>query len=376
MNIKLKPVLLQLHLWLGLILCIPLVLLGISGTLLVFERSIEGAHHAQAGQAQPVAKIIAAARKAAPENMMPTLYVPPTGQGDAATVRFAAAGRGQRGPSGGAQLFVDPVTLKTVVAAPAGFMRQVHMLHGNLMIPGHDGRSIVGWLGVVMLGMGFSGLYLWWPRPGRLRAAFTVSRGAKGLRLHRELHGAAGIWGLIVFIVVSFTGVDLAFPETIAAAVGTVLPGAEVRPLPAPAVTPIPGGSAVDIDQAIALAIQTVPDSELRSIGLPMGTNQPYRVGLVRTGTGQGAPVITVFVDPWAANVLEIRDPAAYRPGLRLIAWQHAIHSGAGLGGLWRVLVGLSGLLPALFAVTGISMWLLKKRNRRRVRATSLAAAE
>jgi uncharacterized iron-regulated membrane protein len=362
---KLKPFLLQIHLWLGLILCIPLVLLGITGTLLVFERAVVGGHTARHGPSQPVAAMIAVARNAAGETMQPVLFVPPPEPGDLATVRMTA-GRGQKG---GAQFFVDPVTLETTAPAPGGFMRQVHMLHGNLLIQGRDGRSIIGWLGVVMLAMGLTGLYLWWPRPGRWRAAFTISRRARGVRLHRQLHGAAGIWGLAVFVTVSFTGVDLAFPETMASAIGRVLPGAEMRPLPAPKV--MPDVNAIDIDRAIALAVDAVPGGELRAVGMPTGPDQPYRIGLVRAGTGQGAPFITVFVDPWTARVLEIRDPATYRPGLRLIAWQHAIHSGAGLGLLWRIAVGLSGLLPALFAITGIAMWILKRRNRSRTMAVA-----
>jgi hypothetical protein len=62
-----------------------------------------------------------------------------------------------------------------------------------------------------------------------------------------------------------------------------------------------------------------------------------------------------------------------------MMAWQRPIHSGAGLGPLWHLLVGLSGLLPALFAVTGISMWLLKRKAKRRTDAArniSLMAAE
>jgi uncharacterized iron-regulated membrane protein len=38
------------------------------------------------------------------------------------------------------------------------------------------------------------------------------------------------------------------------------------------------------------------------------------------------------------------------------------MHSGQGLGPIWKVLVFLTGLLPALFAVTGILMWLKRRR--------------
>src|SRR3546814_4659864 len=84
---------------------------------------------------------------------------------------------------------------------------------------GRDGRSIVGWLGIAMLVLGSSGLVIWWPKSGQWKAAFMVRRTAKGLRLHRELHGMVGIWSLVIFMVVSFTGVYLGFPQQTAAAI-------------------------------------------------------------------------------------------------------------------------------------------------------------
>ncbi|NDC64945.1 MAG: PepSY domain-containing protein, partial [Planctomycetia bacterium] len=60
------------------------------------------------------------------------------------------------------------------------------------------------------------------------------------------------------------------------------------------------------------------------------------------------------------------RDPRSYTLGETIMAWQHALHAGEGLGWTWKILVFLSGFLPPLFAVTGVSMWLIKRRNRRR----------
>ena len=46
----------------------------------------------------------------------------------------------------------------------------------------------------------------------------------------RELHGMAGIWGLVVFLTVSFGGVYLAFPETRAQrSIDPVLPARDLR---------------------------------------------------------------------------------------------------------------------------------------------------
>ncbi len=67
--------------------------------------------------------------------------------------------------------------------AMSGWVRFFHDLHGHIFIPGGLGREIVGWLGVAMLVLGCSGLYLWWPKPGQWKQAFMVRRTAKGLRL-------------------------------------------------------------------------------------------------------------------------------------------------------------------------------------------------
>ena len=55
-----------------------------------------------------------------------------------------------------------------------------------------------GWLGVAMLALGVTGLVLWWPKRGQWKYAFLVRRTAKGLRFHRELHAATGIWIFVV----------------------------------------------------------------------------------------------------------------------------------------------------------------------------------
>jgi uncharacterized iron-regulated membrane protein len=283
-NLSMRKTLQFLHLWLGLILCVPLVLVGLSGTILVFEKTFAPAQHrTAAGAPQPIAAIVAAATKAAPDHQTASLFIAPT-DGGTAIVRFSQADRGG-GPGFGAQIAVDTVSLEIInTGAGRGFMRQVHMLHSNFLMSGRTGRSIIGWLGVVMLVMGVSGLVIWWPRPGRWAAAFKVGRGARGVRLHRELHGATGIWSLVVFIIVSLSGVYLAFPETVAGATGIILPGAEVRPGPPPRVAPGKGGIPIDADQALALAIVAVPDGTLKSIGLPIRSDLPYRIGLTRDG--------------------------------------------------------------------------------------------
>ena len=78
--------------------------------------------------------------------------------------------------------------------------------------------------GLAMLALGISGLILWWPGRKRWRAAFLVKRGARGLRLYRDLHNAIGIWTFVVLMTVSFSGVYLVFPQTVGAGIKRLLP--------------------------------------------------------------------------------------------------------------------------------------------------------
>jgi uncharacterized iron-regulated membrane protein len=65
-----------------------------------------------------------------------------------------------------------------------------------------------------------------------------------------------------------------------------------------------------------------------------------------------------------------VLDPRKFSIGERILAWQHALHAGEALGGAWKILVFLSGLLPPLFVFTGISMWWIKRGRRKSPVAT------
>lgn len=395
----------QLHLWVGLILLLPLVMMGITGAVLVYAHDIEhllgqgDPPVKTAGEWQSAAKLIEAAKAANSEpGRIPIAVRWPIEVGEPAAVRLSRPGmanerpqfRGgqqggqQGGPATGApaqgrvptqspfagslQILIDPVSLQVLQTQQAmtGWVRFFHDLHGHIFIPGGVGREIVGWLGVAMLVLGCSGLYLWWPKPGQWKAAFLVRRKAKGLRLNRELHGAVGIWSLVIFMLVNFTGVYLAFPQQISAAVNTVWPGRDMRAAMFQArVEPMRGTAPMDVDEAVELARARVPGTRFLNAFLSVRPDQALRVGLIRPGHEEGAPIITVIIDPYRKSVVDVFDPQAMSTGEKIIAWQRALHYGIGLGGVYKFLVFVSGVIIPIFAVTGFLMWWIKRRNRR-----------
>jgi uncharacterized iron-regulated membrane protein len=367
----------QIHLWAGLILCIPFVVLGLTGSILVFQDGLNRIFGPSAdrgtagGAARPASDIIAAARAAAPAGFVPIAYTAPAAPGALASVRLTPPGRSGPGTEV-VRIRVDPVSLTTITESQNSLLRQIFYLHSTLLMKNREGRQLVGWLGVIMLVMGVSGMVNWWPRPSQLRSAFSVSKEARGFRLYRELHGAAGIWGLAVFLTVSFAGVDLAFPEAVRSAVDRVLSARDLRARAAAIrAEPIIGAEPIGVDNAIVLAKTAAPDAELAMVFLPTRSDQPFRGGLLRVDQERGAPMISAFVDPWARRVIEVLDPRQFSIGERILAWQHALHAGEALGWAWKILVFLSGLLPALFVFTGASMWWI-----RGIRRQSPVAAE
>jgi uncharacterized iron-regulated membrane protein len=404
---------------------LPLIMMGITGAVLVYAHDIEhllghGEPAARtAGDWRSPSELIAAATAANKEpGRIPIAVRWPIEVGEPAAVRLSRPGmaneRGQfrggdrpqvdrqqggqaqgqpqgqaqgrvptRSPfAGSLQILIDPVSLELLETQQAmtGWVRFFHDLHGHIFIAGGLGREIVGWLGVAMLVLGCSGLYLWWPKTGQWKAAFTVRRTAKGIRFNRELHGAVGIWSLVLFMVVNFTGVYLAFPQQISAAVNTVWPGRDMRAAQFQArVEPVRGATAISLDEALALAKDRVPDARFLNAFLPTRPDQALRIGMIRPEHGEGAPTITVIIDPWRKTIVDVFDPRTLSTGESIIAWQRALHYGQGLGGGYKFLVFVSGVIIPIFAVTGFLMWWLKRRNRRageRAKAAILAAAQ
>ncbi len=356
----------RIHLCLGAFLSLPLAMIGLTGSLLVFEPELSpsrGFGPASDGQSQSFTSMVEAARGSAREGLKPSLVVAPATQGDLAEIRFSDPAR--PGP-GGLQVFVDPVSLdvRGTQQGGDGWLRTMFFWHANMMMRDRSGREIGGWFGVVMCVLAVTGIIMQWPKRRRWRQAVTISGKSRGYRLLREVHGAIGFWSWLVLLIVSFSGVWLSFPQAFngwAASMGV----RDLRPGIAAGgkIATGEGLTPLNADGVAALAMNAAPGKPLRGISIPARADQPYRVTL-----GEPHSLATVaVVDPYAQRVTELRDPATYSLAERIVASMHAIHDGSGLGVWWRALVFFSGLLPALFAVSGILMWIGKYKNRRRM---------
>jgi uncharacterized iron-regulated membrane protein len=368
------------HLWTGILLSLPFVLLGLSGSILMLqpEEPKWSMPHARArGEAQTIEAILAAAASQLPDARATRIDLP-EGVGEPATIRFEPQDGDAGGNYRGDLVFVDPVSLEILGQMerprPAQLFGIMRTLHATLYVRTISDRSFVGWMGIALIFICISGIVLWWPRPGQWRHAFGVKLGARGFRLHRDLHSAVGFWTMLVLLVVSFSGLYLAFPRTFRDGVGLVLPLGQV--FSEPETSAPPASLPLDLDAAVALALSVIPDAEARSVQMPSRRGGVMVMTFAPKGYGARAPEITVSSDLDAGRISYVDDPRAYAVGERVVTWQRWLHSGFGLGLVWRVLVFISGFLPLFLAVTGIWMWALKRNQRAKVseEAVSIAA--
>ncbi len=274
---------------------------------------------------------------------------------------------------------VDPASAKVLDVRPApynAFIGLMHDLHGRLLIPGREGRQVVGWLGVAMLLLGMSGIVIWWPKRGQWSTGFRIRQNARGYWLYRDLHGAAGIWGLVVFLIVSFSGVAIAFPDTVrgivtlgmAQSVGRT----NIRFAQRPHSRTNQGRKAARPRWRCRAGEGALSRCRYSKHRRSRQTQRRVARDVRQHGDG---PVSTAYVDPWRKQIFAMRNVPGDTTDT-FMAWQRPLHQGSGWGGLWRILVFLSGLLPSLFVTTGIVMWVKKRRARGRVRVLASARTE
>jgi uncharacterized iron-regulated membrane protein len=351
---------LNIHLWLGIGLAVLLVPIGLSGSLLVWHDHLDAAvapsrYAATSGPMLPASALMDAASEKAGSEFRPWIVRFPESAGwpVVVSVREARAERGVRPRV--LAVYLDPPTGRVldVVNFRVSLIGFLHRFHENLTIPEYSGRAIVGWAGVAMLILSLTGIYLWWPRNCRFLLGLRWRRGPT---LSLNLHHLFGFWIAIPLTVVSATGIYLGFPQQARDLLSRVAPltpqqrgGFNVPLLRTVNLTP---------DAALLAALNAEPGSQAAAIFAPTQQNNAWRIQLRTPDT---AAVTTIMVDDKSGAASKM----AQLGGDRIALWIRWIHEGSHSGTIWQAIVFICGLLPTLFTITGVLIWLRSRRIRR-----------
>lgn len=379
---------LSLHRYVGLVAGAVFVIVGLSGSILAFRAEIDEWLNRDLktvslpaegnGSYRPLDEIIARSEAAAPANGTAVfMHFPKSATGYFDVIYSATAAPsegGERHADRIYQVFVNPydaaVIGQRLIVDPENhfsepFTNIITHLHYTLL-QGEIGETVVGFVGLFLFVSVASGVYLWWPRNGKWRQAFTIKRGASGERLVLDLHKTTGVYVAVVILVMAFSGVYIIFMPQVGALVG-LFSSVSAHMIPDDLQSdPAQGRAPIGADAAVAIVDRLFPSGQLMSLGLPNGPAGVYVVGKrADDEVGRSEPARRVAVDQFSGRILKIQDPHDYTAGERFLEWQYPLHTGEAFGDLGRAFICVFGLVPALLYATGVARWLQKRRMRR-----------
>jgi sulfite reductase (NADPH) flavoprotein alpha-component len=359
MPVLFKRILFRIHWICGLAAGIVLALVGVTGALISFEsellKVLNPAMHVNAeGRGVPKTPdmLIAAARAAYPDSTPRGI----TWDGDSEPVTIRMA----KGRERGEQVAVDPYT-GAVLGVPrgTGFFEGAEQLHRNLAA-GPVGKQIVGASTAMLVVLTLSGLYLrWLRRPRSLSAWFAFDLKLNGRAFMWRLHAVAGTWLLLFYLVAALTGLWWSYDFYRAAVnrmAGVTTP-ARRSPQTGESPPPLP------IDRAWLAFRNAVPEATRATVALSGKSDAPLEIRYLTAASPHDRAFSTLKVDAISGEIAA-REPYADLPaGRRFVSSMFPLHSGSFFGTPGRVLVALAALLMPFFAVTGIWLWMLRRRS-------------
>lgn len=365
------------HWAIGLFAGFLFALMGLTGSALVFYQAIDEWLNVErlttsgSGSYRSFDEMAAAAQRAKPDVPGPYgLFLPQDRRG-VVTAWFKAPGD-VRVDGQDREVTIDPYSAEVLSRdriwgeTAVSF---VYELHKGLWL-GRTGEVIVGLLACLLLLSIGTGLYLWWPRRGRLRQALTVQSKGSVIRRHYDVHKLSGLAGTPVLIVLACTGLYLTFPEYVVPTIRWFVPIPEEADVYS---TIGVGGVPLSVDRAVAIARDRFPAGELKWIGLPQQAEDVFQIGLrqpgeVRRTSGESI----VWVDQFSGAIVNVRDWQTLTPGETVLAWLFPLHNGEAFGLIGRWIVFAVGLTPSVLYGTALRMWWLKKQAHRRQQSRPL----
>ena len=240
------------------------------------------------------------------------------------------------------------------------------ILHFN-MFAGDAGHTVVGVAGLVLVLITLTGVWLWWPAFRRLAFGFRIRWTRPFFVVNYDLHRVVGIVSLPLVLLVSLTGAMLVFYEVggrLVHALFFTTPEAVVAAQRAPVSRPLVDlRLPLSLDAAAALATTLAPGARASSMYVrdidtvkvwlrTPGDTRP-NVGSwhawVDRRTGQVTSAMLPESTPLAAHADE--------------TWVIALHYGTYGGEVVRLIYLIGGLTPVALLVTGVTHWLLRRRE-------------
>lgn len=254
---------------------------------------------------------------------------------------------------------VDPYSLEITSSRIWGdyFVTWVFDLHYQLLM-GEIGKSFIVIVGILLILNLFAGLYLWFPKSIQaFNHALSFKMTAHPMRKNYDIHKLVGVFSLVLLLAIAFTGALLGRADWFNPVINQISVIESYKPLP----LKIENSSPISADDVIAIAKAAYPTAEIRWIYSPDSESDYYQVRMYQANEpGRRFPKTILWINPYSGQVKHIKNPESFSGGDILLAWLHPLHNGEAFGTIGRLLAVLSGLIIMVLFWTGMKRTIYK----------------
>ncbi|HEY0308725.1 MAG TPA: PepSY-associated TM helix domain-containing protein [Acidobacteriaceae bacterium] len=352
-KIRLRRALFQIHLWVGVLLSVYIAVIGLSGSVIVFEEEYRHAalrgYQYDPAQVAPLADVLERARAAALPGESVYYVMAPSKAVPVYSIYLHGGTRGRR------MLMAEATSGALAAEQRRTFMDWMKDLHVYLLM-GERGFIINCIAGMGLLVLALTGAVLWWPGVRLWMRGFVISLRHGWKRINLNTHYAVGIWTLFIVSWWGMTAIYFLLPAKTAAVVNRI---SRIEGMRAPVAVPDAGfNSLADVGAMLREAQRLVPQGTLSGVGLPEVAGKP----------------VTVYVDTGRPGDFSHRDINTFdgHTGRLLTVWHYGVNRTAGDWFLWlmqplhfgtawglavKIVWALLGLSLPVLSVTGLVMY-------------------
>ena len=361
-----------LHRWLGLVLGLWFALVGLTGSVLVFEEPVDAWLNPllltarSSGPALSPQQIVARAQQQQLGHVERIRL--PAAEGE--VYRLLVRTRPERrvgverveamfDPASGALLGTRSAE-SLGLSAPLA-MQTLYEFHRNVLL-GNAGSNVVGIAGALLLVSALTGMVLSWPaRRAQWRRLLTVNWRASFTRVAFDVHRTAGVLAAALLLLATLTGLTLVYVNYVRDAVSLVSKVESFPTIPWRDAT----GEPAPLEALLRAVHAQYPEARLREIRVPAGQLTGYQFFLEQRGDQYRLGDTILWVHPVSAEILVERSDRTRNAGETFMHWLFPLHSGTAFGTAGMVAMSLAGIAPLLLVLTGLWVWLRKRPGER-----------
>ncbi|MCW5312708.1 PepSY domain-containing protein [Nostoc sp. KVJ3] len=346
-----------LHRYLGLAMGFVLIIVGLTGSVLVFQKEINDFLVAQQfGYISPqqvplslesVVNTVKAVYDSSGNDLkLNKLYVPSEPD---EPIMFAFTVPNDKGMD----VFVNPYTGAIMgERSDTTLILLLYQLHYALMA-GDIGMTIVGIIAFMLMVLNITGIILW-PGWRKLIAGFKIKWNAHRKRVNFDIHKVTGMIAVVFLTLTAFTGFCwnfYNFTEPIIYGVTFTKQQAE------PVSVPQPGQIPLRLTEQLKIADAALPGAIVRSISLPSKPEDTLIIQFKLPQESAERGQSYVYLDQYTGKVLRVDNALKMPLGDRILNSFTPLHYGT-FGGLFsRIFYVFVGLSPLILFITGFVMY-------------------